>query len=306
MIREFAVEPEVMETWQHFRELFHQFGVSQGRLISEFPSKWRKTLYELVSEREKKGLIDPTKAKSICDRIAAARDRFCGAQGRSFDPALAWLANAESQHKARPFHVIIVSQEPRTGPNLGLLVAGDFDPEVQPWKVDKQIKLERSADAFETCASLMLSLAREIVLVDPYFDPRKNRFREPFGAWVRAGKPGQIWTRCELHTELRFDDAKSPRVYDFEHNLPRCTPRGQRVAVHFWDRKPGGEKLHARYLLTELGGLQFDYGLDTGEPGETTVVTLLDHSHWAKVREDYRSGSTTFVPAQGSPIQVVG
>jgi len=38
----------------------------------------------------------------------------------------------------------------------------------------------------------------------------------------------------------------------------------------------GGETFHARYVLTERGGIRFDVGLDEGPVGETTDVTLLD------------------------------
>ncbi len=309
MIREFAVEPEVMATWQHFRELFHQFGVSQGRLISEFPSKWRKTLYELVADREKKGLIDPAKAKSICDRIAAARDRFCSAGGRAFDPSpdMTWLKNAWAHQTRQPFAGIIVRPESCPAPANGVLVAGDFDPDSAPWKAERQAKVPRTTVALTECARLLLLNSKELVLVEPNFNATEPRFMNSVIEFVAGAGRGKPWQRCELHTRAAENSSdQTTRTYNCRRSLEQSLPSNVSVTVHFWHRLPGGEKLHARYLLTELGGLQFDYGLDIGEPGETTVVTLLDHSHWAEVREDYRSGSKTFVPAQGSPIQVVG
>ncbi len=63
MIREFAIEPEVMATWQHFRELWDDFGASRGRLISEYPSDWRERVCRRAYE------ISCTKAASIAARL---------------------------------------------------------------------------------------------------------------------------------------------------------------------------------------------------------------------------------------------
>ena len=49
-----------------------------------------------------------------------------------------------------------------------------------------------------------------------------------------------------------------------------------RVLVRRLSEKPRGEKLHNRYILTDLGGVFFGIGLDDGDEGATDDVTLLD------------------------------
>jgi hypothetical protein len=72
-------------------------------------------------------------------------------------------------------------------------------------------------------------------------------------------------------------------------------------------RKTGGEKLHPRFLLTELGGIQFDYGLDAGDaPGDTTIVTLMDHDLWQAVRADYTVPSPSFTITSDCIVGIVG
>jgi hypothetical protein len=47
MIKEFAVQPEVMASWQYFRLLWEDLGVAKGTLISRFPKTWNKQVCEL-------------------------------------------------------------------------------------------------------------------------------------------------------------------------------------------------------------------------------------------------------------------
>jgi hypothetical protein len=78
-------------------------------------------------------------------------------------------------------------------------------------------------------------------------------------------------------------------------NLAPLMPTGNRLIVFFWQRQPGGKKMHPRYILTELGGLQPDFGLDEGDaPGDTTEVALLGETIWEKTRGDYCATGETF------------
>ena len=54
-----------------------------------------------------------------------------------------------------------------------------------------------------------------------------------------------------------------------------------------WTQRPGGENFHARYVMTELGGIRFDVGLDEGEPGETTDVSILPATLYARRWHDF-------------------
>jgi hypothetical protein len=46
MLHEYAVDPACLGDWQNFRFLMGAFGVSQGRLVSQFPKDWVKRVCE--------------------------------------------------------------------------------------------------------------------------------------------------------------------------------------------------------------------------------------------------------------------
>ena len=58
--------------------------------------------------------------------------------------------------------------------------------------------------------------------------------------------------------------------------MKRIIPKGLKVTVFQWKERPNGQKLHNRYILTDLGGVSFHHGLDTGKEGEIDDITLLN------------------------------
>ena len=298
MIHEFAVEPEVMATWQHFQSLWDDFGVGKGRLLVEYPGNWRRRIHELAPK-----LSAPVKANAISSKISAQRHKFIGARGRPYEPERLWLANAKDQQaSALPFRAIVAHSDALASADV--LVAGDFDRDAEPWKVHTQLMCPRKAGEMVGAARPLLTTARELILVDPHFDGNARRFTRTLAEFV-----GQrtSWSRLELHTAMRTPyDARGQQV-NLTAALARHIPRGTTLTVFFWQSRPGGEQMHARYLLTEMGGMHFDFGLDEDESGTgTTQVTLLEHEFFLRLRRDFAPSGTTFVLAADAVVRVGG
>ena len=70
----------------------------------------------------------------------------------------------------------------------------------------------------------------------------------------------------------------------FKSETAKITPfvqqrRLEMTLVHWRkDRNTEGETLHPRYILTDRGGIRIEHGLDEGEYGETTDISLLDRT----------------------------
>jgi hypothetical protein len=48
------------------------------------------------------------------------------------------------------------------------------------------------------------------------------------------------------------------------------------VTIYRWRQKPGGADFHARYLLTDRGGIRVDAGFSAEGGAQTTDMTLMD------------------------------
>jgi hypothetical protein len=92
-----------------------------------------------------------------------------------------------------------------------------------------------------------------------------------------------------------------------KHRLAEIIPRGTTLRAFHWLRKTGGKKFHPRFILTERGGLHYDYGLDAGEgPADTTIVTLMDHGLWETIRTDFTDPSPSFDITPDCTVDIPG
>jgi len=196
MIHEFAVEPEVMATWSHFRVLWDDFGVSRGRLLVEFPKEWRRRVYDLARE-----LSPPVRANAICSKLsdsAQRLQRLVGPGGRNFPHPTDWQRSAiENQADKRPFRAIVATRNLSNRPDV--LVADELERDHELWRVSTQDDAcPRIARDLLLRVETLLRCSDELILVDPHFDPLEPRFARPFESFVGV-RPA--WKRLELHTK---------------------------------------------------------------------------------------------------------
>src|SRR5215475_2003038 len=100
MIYEYALEPSLLSNWKDFRYFTEKFGVARGRLISRYPRRWKKMVYESLAA------CGEIERKQIEERLLRLDDRIMKRQA-SWNPQLDWLTNAEIEHLQRPFHAIL-------------------------------------------------------------------------------------------------------------------------------------------------------------------------------------------------------
>src|SRR2546427_105277 len=105
MIKEVAVEPEVMANWSYFRELWDDCGVSRGRLLCEYPPDWREIVCRKAYESS------ATKAASIAARLKPPPGQNVAKKwiptNRPYDRGKDWLSNAERQEPPNAFDAIV-------------------------------------------------------------------------------------------------------------------------------------------------------------------------------------------------------
>ncbi|MBI5772619.1 MAG: hypothetical protein HZA89_02615 [Verrucomicrobia bacterium] len=304
MIKEFAIEPCVLTDWRNFQSLFDDFGVGKGRLISRYPKDWTKEVDRLLAKGEASGLIGPVKAKTIREKIFGQKHKLIPAR-RDYPSNKTWLENAESCQSSRPFHAIIAEENPRKHQNV--IGVDDLDKGTNPYHVQTQIEVKRSAGCLASCAKLLLNVCEEIKFIDPHFDPNERRFRNTFCETLRLHSLAPQGLKvCEIHTKRPAEFRREIQLHHFRSRFEADVPSGTTLRVFFWQQNPKGKKLHPRFLLTEFGGLQFDYGLDEGDEGDKTIVTLMEEELWRQAREDYSDSGSAFEIDTDGIIEVAG
>ncbi len=286
MLHEYALEPALLSSWERFRYLTERFGVSQGRLISRYPRRWKALVYTVLEACSE---ID---RKRVEERLSRLDDRMM-TRIHDWDAARDWLSNAETEHATRPFHAIVAGANPRG--NEAILLADDLDEETPRWHVSRAIVVPRQAVDLANALSPLLRVARVIVLIDPHFDPYRERARATlaeFLARARLRENGIPIERVEFHT--RFDENNAGFDVECRRRLPRRIPAGIQVRFVRWRERAGGEGLHNRYVLTERGGVSLAWGLDEGAPAQTDDLSLLEEGLYRARWEQYCGANPAF------------
>jgi len=287
MFHEYALDPSTLRCWADFRYLIDQFGMSQGRLISKFPSKWKKVVYDACSG------IAPVERSKIEEGLRRI-DLKLYAAGRDYDTDLDWIQNAVRSHINSPFRAIITAPEKATTPDC--LDHSALSADTDRWQSGIP-PVRRSADDMAAAAEKLLRSSSQIVFVDQHYSCMARHGR-PLKAFLRYAIQGASIKRIEYHLGC---GASSDWFEEKLRKQARFLGLPDEVDLVFyrWKEKPDGEEFHGRYILTELGGIRFDVGLDDSEdtPGiQTTDVAALDHATYSLRWSQHGPNSMAFEP----------
>jgi len=299
MIHEFALDPACLNNWPTFKYVIDQCGVHHGRLISRFPRRWQK---EAIS----RCIIEGVKRTAVVEKLRNMEHKLINSN-RNYSSERDWLENAENQHEIKFFHAIISCENPRNHEKV--LIAEDIDETIELWNVPREKIVPRKAYDLAVCARSLLNVSKEIMMIDPHFNPELPRFRDTFSHIINFIFENNKPRRCELHVEYKESIKKPPLPLDIwqercQNYLSPILPEGSQLRVFRWKEKPGGDKPHARYILTERGGIRYDYGLDeSDDEGRTTDVSLLAQTVYEKRWKDYQKETAAYDPLDELLIQ---
>lgn len=304
MIYAYAIEPELASAWgslQEFRFFGRAFGLGTPRALLELPkfTHWRSAVLKAATAKSIPQM-DLTRLQAlfqIFDTCRCRRTEFL------FDGNLPWLANAESAHTKRFCEAILAVTNPQNHPAILLpqaLGAGSH----QLWDKPTAATPFRTPESLSAAISAMLWNCSAIRLVDPHFIP-ETRFTRVLEAVLRIVSNRTDADSVSIEVHCRADKCSLDYFKTSASNfLPRVPPK---IVVKFfrWSEKAGGQKLHNRYILSDLGGVHVGEGLDTGAPHETDDLNLMTADQFTLRWEQYRDGSTAFNLVD-SPPPLVG
>lgn len=291
MIFEYALEPELVSTWGNrndFRYYITKFGIGTCRLVSRYPKRWKRLIWESFPSQ------NDMERKRLEEMIMRLSEKMIIRSNAIWNADLAWLENAEEENSRLPFHAIIARSNPKD--NEYILTSENIGSEkISLWSNPKGLVVKRNAKDMAAAVSSLLSNCSEVVFVDPHFGPENKRHVRPLGAFLGFMVNNQflkVIKRIEVYTSDKAD-------IKFFHQtcierLPIIIPKGLRVKFCRLKQRESGDRLHNRYILTDIGGVRFDIGLDEGIEGETDDVSLLDKAQYEFRWKQYTSDEPGF------------
>ena len=309
MIREFALEPGLVGTWTEDQALYYrsQFSMDGGRVVSRWPAQWRKEVLTAFNESEYARSTRRRKQLNLFLRKLKGRTIGRTEGEPSVNETSGWLAGALREHERCPFRAILAASNP--GGHSDVLLHDGID-EHPLWQVPRGLPVDRRAEAMADAVASTLRLSKRIVLVDPYFRPKRRKnlqVLESFCERMFRNRPGPPPEQLTILTEFSCKRGKDGYFRDAcRSELPGRVPEGLRVVVQRLQRREGRDQMHNRYVLTDLCGIQFGTGLDTGSAGATDDVTLLSEQQYRHRWRQYAQEPPSDFDVVGRPVELAG
>jgi len=294
MIHEFGVEPELAATWgvlAEFRYFVAAFGLGTTRMVSRYPKDWRQMVWAIAAPTTE---LERKRLEVLLLRFSEAMVRRSG----PYDSERGWLQNAVSEHRRAPFAGILA----RTGAG-GAVLGVDQLESTEAWKCPAGMACNRVASRMAAALAPVLRNSRRVALIDPHFGPENARFRRPLQAMLRAmlvARPGTAPDEVLVLTSVK--STAEFFVAECQRQLPRVTPRGVQIRLRRLRERPGGERLHNRYVLTDIGGVAFGVGLDEGAPEESDDINILSEDQLALRQQQYIGSAMAFDAVESDVI----
>lgn len=283
MIHEFALDPEALSNWPSFRYIVGKFGIPQGRLISRFPKEWIRLVHDASSG------ASTIERHRITEALSQIKEKMINTD-RSYERNTTWIENAKRSHRENPFRLIISKAE--NANNTSIVDADTLSDGTAGWNVDSG-PVPRNAKSIADAVRGLVSCSKVLVFVDPHFSCSRRHLK-PLEAMLGTATNLKSFQRIEYHLACgaATDDFFETKLKGMDRL--QSLLGGAELKFFRWDTVEKRDAMHARYVLTERGGLRFDYGLDEGSDGETTDVSFLSREEHRIRFAQYCSDSSEF------------
>ena len=283
MIYEYAVSPQLVAHWAMHRigRMVGQFGMDQRRLVADFPKDWKGEAYGALLELcnfDYSSLENQNASPTMDAYLQILGDTFvCRTtpQARGDE----WLPAALNEHAQRPFHAILVEKATHDNPAV-ITPAVMEDVRDVRWYLPTVSPSKKTAEELVFTLAPLMVRARTVILVDPYFDSSEERFtsvlrlllqvavvnrEEAIGmpkVVVMTGVEKAHSPRDGEFTEQQKRNVVNDLVNKARTHLPSVLPAGVELEFVCLAHPIGGDPLHNRYLLTDVGGAVMPFGAD--------------------------------------------
>lgn len=274
MNEEFLVEPTGFKSAFELKYVLEKFGFYQGRFIGQFPKSWRKEVFEqMISLPD----VEQKRIRSLMEQY-----KNCVVpSGQEFLPNLSWLENAHQQIEQDNFDGIIAATSNTWNyPTLE-------DVEIDYLRGGHDIRVLASGANYTKYTRRLLQLSHEVVLVDPYLQLYSVRCAQVLKNILTIAQQGKcrsmvIWAR---HDQASM---KTRQAYQqmLEDKYRSKLLKGSTLTVKLVDDHQSSEKMHARLMLSVIGGFRFDHGFSEFNDDRYVDISILgeevhdQHCRW--------------------------
>lgn len=273
MIYEFAISPSLCTDYQNLRLFLETFGGENGRLFSDIPRRQWERLARREIKQSENGQIEKKRLVAGIERLIRK-----AIYRRNKTPEInsgIWLDHAIAAHEDRPFKAILTNCY--EGEEACILINDHRLIEHTLWQSPLDRIIPRSANEMVASIVPMLDCSRELILIDRNFHPEYFRWK-PFIVELSKYLSKRSFTPSINKIDFHIGDKLSSDHLTtlWNKNIIKEIPEGIKFNFFIWP----WEQLHDRYVLTDIGGIEFGIGLDVfdGSGPENVKVSRISEN----------------------------
>ena len=180
----------------------------------------------------------------IVEKLKQAKRTALIRTGRSYDPTLgSWVENAVASHATEPFRGIITHDE---RPEDAIISLEELDEAHSLMEAPISQDIPRTAADLASACHLLLYSAREIDLVDPFFDLGMGGedYRSPLEQMMNALRTAGKDNVCfRIHYRAHHTRPSQTEILQDTGRWVNVTiPAGYELHLYAWEQRQGGER----------------------------------------------------------------
>ena len=247
----FAIEPEAINNWNDLRYVVEKFGFNKGLLIGQYPKRWLALVYEAC----KKNVRNDSELKKIEEKLSLIKKDRLFQLGLPYIPP-DWLQNMLSEEIIDHLDGVIVKGHANNPKHHQLDSVNETI-----FENHRETKVKKQAQCLAKAATYLLFDTTQIILIDPYFRP-KEKCIKVLNEMLSISESGKNKIdKVSVFVAFSKDSRSHEDVKtSYQHILNQWVEKGIEFNVSRLQDDALNFDFHARYLLTDKGGLRYDRG----------------------------------------------
>lgn len=278
----FGLAPHSLATANEYRLLLNYFGPHNSKYLlayPDFPSWQSLILQHFENARD----IEKERIKAVLRK--GKEEHIFIASGRSgfFQQDIPWTQNAiKHWMKQDADHQCIFTSENELAALKPELNEQEFKRLSSAFEnpptagIDEFI--ESTPEAYWRICKILCLLSREIHIIDPYLNPLKKDYQSIFLKLIKemsALKKIQtinFWIR--LSNVNKYDSDYAQKIQKISHSSINKEDN-KNITINLISDETSSDKIHARYLITNIGGVKLDQGFQQLPTGRKNLASTI-------------------------------
>jgi hypothetical protein len=290
MNEDFAIEPTAFRDVRDLKYALEKFGFSQGRFLAAYPAKWLKLVYEHMDS------FPDVERKRAIALLAKYKDDRIVRRGLEFAPHRPWCNNATDQVRQGLLTDAFVAVGQA---ETGLKTIDDMSEEILG--DSRSVRIPAKAVEYQKVARRLIEMSAEIRLVDPYLKVMERKRWTVLLKFLSVAASCQCISIVVFARHKEYEKYKEYKKWDdhraadtLRRQLKEYASAGVSIKIHLVNDDSSPHKMHARYLLSRKGGLQFDKGFEEVDTEQFVTVDALSDAMLDLLYQLYWDGGHQF------------